>query len=243
MEFDLYAVLGVSRDATNEQIANARHQLIRQYHPDVNPAPDAAARFDEVQQAFELLSDPAARAEYDRAHGAPTGAAKPGPAADRFSVYPSSVDFGVTKSGWPSAWRDVTVSWTGASPGRITTNSGSEWWTVTGKGWLSSGVVFHLQAYPAGGEPLGQRQAELRVTLDDTVITVPLTTEISVPSRPAPSPREENWFAVIMVTFVLACIAWGIFWAFNGSANHSGSSVTPTASPSARTQSAKVPQP
>jgi hypothetical protein len=243
VEFDPYAVLGVSRDATSEQIANARHQLVRQYHPDVNPAPDAAARFDEVQQAFDLLSDPAARAEYDRAHGEPAAAAKPGPAASRFSVYPSSVDFGVTKSGWPSAWRDVTVSWAGVSPGRITTNSGSEWWTVTGKGWLSSGIVFHLQAYPAAGEPSGQRQAELRVTVDDTVITVPLTTEIDVTSHPAPSPREEKWFAVIVSTFILAGIAWGIFWAFNGSANHSGGSVTPTASPAAPMQSAKVPQP
>jgi molecular chaperone DnaJ len=47
--FDPYAVLGVSRDATGEQIAQARHQLVRRYHPDLNPAPDAAARFDEVQ--------------------------------------------------------------------------------------------------------------------------------------------------------------------------------------------------
>jgi molecular chaperone DnaJ len=57
--FDPYAVLGVSRDATGEQIAQARHQLVRRYHPDINPVPDAAARFDEVEQAFQLLSNPA----------------------------------------------------------------------------------------------------------------------------------------------------------------------------------------
>lgn len=241
MEFDPYAVLGVSRDATDEQITQARHQLVRKYHPDINPDPGAAARFDEVQRAFHLLSEPAARAEFDCAHRAPAAAAKPGLAADRFSVYPSSVDFGVTYSGWPSAWRDVTVSWTGASPGRITTNSGSEWWTVTGKGWLSSGLVFHLQADPAAGEPLGQRQAELRVTVDDTVITVPLTTEVADSRRVAPSPREQKWVAIVVLTFVIACIAWSIFRAFNGSAHQSGGSVTPTASPSARTQSATVP--
>ena len=65
---DPYAVLGVPRDASADQIGQARRRLSREYHPDVNPAPDAAARFDEVQRAFDLLSDPAARSRYDRAH-------------------------------------------------------------------------------------------------------------------------------------------------------------------------------
>jgi DnaJ-class molecular chaperone len=53
---DPYEVLGVPRDASDDQIAQARRRLSRAYHPDVNPAPDAAARFDEVQQAYHLLS-------------------------------------------------------------------------------------------------------------------------------------------------------------------------------------------
>ncbi|MGH3261904.1 MAG: DnaJ domain-containing protein, partial [Trebonia sp.] len=64
---DPYSVLGVSRDATGEQIARARHELVLRYHPGVNHDSLAAERFDEVQQAFHLLSDPAARAKYDRA--------------------------------------------------------------------------------------------------------------------------------------------------------------------------------
>ena len=67
LESDPYVVLGVPRDASGDQIAQARRRLSRKYHPDVNLAPDAAARFDEVQQAFQLLSDPAARSRYDRA--------------------------------------------------------------------------------------------------------------------------------------------------------------------------------
>jgi curved DNA-binding protein CbpA len=63
---DPYEVLGVPRDATGEQIAQARRRLSRELHPDVNRAPDAASRFDQVQRAFEVLSEPAARAEYDR---------------------------------------------------------------------------------------------------------------------------------------------------------------------------------
>jgi hypothetical protein len=61
---DPYTVLGVPRDASDDQIARARRRLSREYHPDVNPAPDAAARFDEVQRAYERLST--ARPEYDR---------------------------------------------------------------------------------------------------------------------------------------------------------------------------------
>ena len=88
--FDPYAVLGLSRDATAAQITLARRRLSRQYHPDVNSAKDAAARFDEVQRAFSLLSDPAARAEYDRASGHPGAAREPGTAGGRRTASPSS---------------------------------------------------------------------------------------------------------------------------------------------------------
>jgi DnaJ-like protein len=75
LDFDPYAVLGLPADATDAQIAQARRRLSRAYHPDVNSAPDAAARFDQIQRAFEWLSDPAARAEYDRT-GSRLGAAR-----------------------------------------------------------------------------------------------------------------------------------------------------------------------
>ena len=68
MGSDPYAVLGVARDATDAQIAQARRRLVRRYHPDVDHEPGATARFEEVQRAFDLLSDPAARAGYDRTH-------------------------------------------------------------------------------------------------------------------------------------------------------------------------------
>ena len=72
---DPYAVLGVPSDATNAQIAQAWRRLSRAYDPGRGSAPDAAARFAEVQHAFELLSDPGARAEHDQltaeAQGAP----------------------------------------------------------------------------------------------------------------------------------------------------------------------------
>ena len=66
MSSDLYEVLGVARDASGDDIKRAYRQLARQYHPDANPDPEAEARFKEVSQAYEILSDPERRANYDR---------------------------------------------------------------------------------------------------------------------------------------------------------------------------------
>jgi molecular chaperone DnaJ len=64
---DYYKVLGVSRDATREDVLKAYRQLARRYHPDLNPGDKAAERqFTEVQQAFDVLGDPEKREQYDR---------------------------------------------------------------------------------------------------------------------------------------------------------------------------------
>ena len=63
---DFYQVLGVSRQASQEEIKKAFRRLARQYHPDVNKNPDAEARFKEINEAYEILSDPEKRSMYDR---------------------------------------------------------------------------------------------------------------------------------------------------------------------------------
>jgi DnaJ-class molecular chaperone len=62
---DHYAKLGVSPSATVDLIKAAYRKKAAQYHPDKNPSPDAAARFGEVQQAYEVISDPERRKAYD----------------------------------------------------------------------------------------------------------------------------------------------------------------------------------
>ena len=66
MAHDYYEVLGVSRDATADQIQQAFRTLARKYHPDVNKDPAAEDRFKEVNEAYHVLSDPDTRKRYDR---------------------------------------------------------------------------------------------------------------------------------------------------------------------------------
>src|SRR5438034_1006329 len=62
---DLYAVLGIAREASGEDIKRAYRRLARELHPDVNADPEAERRFKEVTAAYETLSDPARRRQYD----------------------------------------------------------------------------------------------------------------------------------------------------------------------------------
>jgi curved DNA-binding protein len=62
---DYYAILGVPRNATPEEIKEAYRRLAKEYHPDKNPSPEAEERFKLINEAYQVLSDPAKRAEYD----------------------------------------------------------------------------------------------------------------------------------------------------------------------------------
>lgn len=102
---DLYEVLGVSRDATDEDIRRAFRRLARQYHPDVNRDDGAELRFKEVNEAYEILSDPEKRQRYDAfghagvdASAGMGGGSGFGPFADLFESF-FGTDLGRSRAG------------------------------------------------------------------------------------------------------------------------------------------------
>ena len=63
---DYYAILGLKRDATADDIKTAYRRLARKYHPDVSKEKDAEEKFKEMAEAYETLKDPEKRAAYDQ---------------------------------------------------------------------------------------------------------------------------------------------------------------------------------
>jgi molecular chaperone DnaJ len=86
MAKDYYQILGVPRNASEEEIKRAYRRLARQYHPDVNPSKEAEEKFKEINEAYQVLSDPEKRHLYDT-YG------EHWQEWQRGGVYPSSVDF------------------------------------------------------------------------------------------------------------------------------------------------------
>src|SRR5438128_143846 len=83
---DYYALLGVARSATDEQIRSAYRKLACQYHPDVKSASDASERFKAITEAYEVLTDPQRRQRYDM-FGSTTGGLGDFGVGDRFETF------------------------------------------------------------------------------------------------------------------------------------------------------------
>ncbi len=78
MARDFYDILGISRNADQDDVKRAYRRLARKYHPDVNKEPGAEDTFKEINRAYEALSEPESRARYDRFGEAGLGAGAAG---------------------------------------------------------------------------------------------------------------------------------------------------------------------
>lgn len=110
---DYYEILGVSRDASEDDIKKAYRELTKKYHPDVNHEPGAEEKFKEINEAYEVLSDPNKKAQYDQfgSAGANAGAGGFGQGFSGFNNFNGNTQF--TSSGDFDDFEDILNSFFG----------------------------------------------------------------------------------------------------------------------------------
>ena len=114
---DFYETLGVSRDASPEELQRAYRKLARTYHPDVNKDPGAEERFKDISEAYDVLSDPDQRRRYD-AFGPEFRQVPPDVDPQTWAQAQTRARAGASRAGGPRAGggaEDVWVS-SGAGP-------------------------------------------------------------------------------------------------------------------------------
>lgn len=112
MAKDLYEILGVSKDASESEIKKAFRRRARELHPDVNKAADAEDQFKELNEAYDVLSDPNKRAQYDRF------GTIPGAAGGGYSGGSGYVDFDDLFGGGFGGMGDIFSSFFGGQGGQ-----------------------------------------------------------------------------------------------------------------------------
>ncbi len=145
---DYYEILGVSRNATQEEIKKAYRKLARKYHPDVNPGDkQAEEKFKEIQEAYEVLGDPEKRKKYDQFGTADFEGFDFGDFAGRGGTYYKTYNFDV--GDFSSIFEDLF---------------GGGFKKKKGSGYHSTGFDFNI---PQKGADI---EAELEIDFIDSVV-------------------------------------------------------------------------
>ncbi len=163
---DYYKVLGVDRKATGKEIKSAYRKLARKYHPDVNKNdPKAEARFKEINEAYEVLSDPGKRERYDQigpdfANFRPGAPAGPG-GGPTWNV--DADDLG----GFSEFFRTIFGGGGGAGGGRVHVRSGPR--GGVGEGWGDLEDLFAQGTRGRGPAPGRDAETAIDLTLEDVL--------------------------------------------------------------------------
>ena len=103
---DYYSILGVDKNASADEIKSAYRRLAKKYHPDLNKAPDAAEKFKEINEAYEVLGDDKKRANYDQ-FGSADGPQFGGGQGGGFSDFFGGGGFGGFGGGFSDIFSDI----------------------------------------------------------------------------------------------------------------------------------------
>jgi DnaJ-class molecular chaperone len=165
---DYYKILGVDRKATEKEIKSAYRKLARKHHPDVNKNDaKAEARFKEVNEAYEVLSDPAKRRRYDQI-GPDFANFRPGagcPGGGRTTVNVSPEDM----AGFSEFFRTIFGGGGGGFEGGSGPFRGARVRTSGGRGWEDLGDLFGRGGGPSAPEPGQDFETGIELTLDEVL--------------------------------------------------------------------------
>jgi hypothetical protein len=177
---DYYAVLGVLRDALDDEIKAAYRRLAREWHPDASDDPKAAERFQEINEAKDVLLDPEQRAEHDRRLDGGVSADDEW-APTIVTVEPESIDFGVLKVGGAAVESEIVLSWEGTAPGMVRPGTrGGNWWElfhVEVRG--ANAIAFSLRAQAYDGLPGGRHAVQFDLMADADLYSVELVMTVA----------------------------------------------------------------
>lgn len=153
MPDDFYDLLGLSRDATQDDVKRAYREKVREYHPDLNDDPRAQAQFTALKKAYDTLGDPKERDDYDRL-GHENYVAK------RINGLPSQDKWatgGSAESSSESAGTSATAATASTASGSTTTGSASDRATSTGDRDATAGKT--TSAGTTGNHDVGDRRS------------------------------------------------------------------------------------
>lgn len=123
---DPYAVLGIPRDASDQQVQRAYRRLAKRYHPDLHPDAQTSQQMRRINQAWETLSSPGCRAQYD-AESAP-------PRSASFEHWSAPARGSAAASPPPQTWN---TPWASPSTARTYPRPAARPYDDAGSGWLA----------------------------------------------------------------------------------------------------------